>query len=452
MHLIVEARNHCLSQGVERNKKKWGHHQNHQGEPHHNGAFVIGSRKDGHVLGVQLKQGLCQGNRAERHVHGKSAGGYGQLHGVNPTAHSPPAPAGQGFQQIAPWRHSIVRVSNMLSLRGMPSRTGAMLPGLAVAGVAVAVGFAIHELASGVSALTVSLVLGVLLGNSGLLPTYTDAGLKFASRHLLRAGIVLLGLQLSLREVAHLGGKGFVAVIAVVAITFFGTQFIAQWLRVSPGLGLLTATGYSICGVSAVSAMTGAVDGDEEDATYAIALVTLFGSVSIFMLPIIGHLFDMGNVRFGLWAGSAVHDVAQVVATSTAYSPESLKGAVIVKLTRVMLLAPLVAMYAYNHRRASAKQEPHSHEQRVSPLPMFIVLFLVMVCVRTTDVLSADVLSWSKNIEKILLALALVGLGASVKFSKLRILGARPLLLGVFSWLLVMGTSLATIRLIPLDF
>jgi uncharacterized membrane protein YadS len=129
-----------------------------------------------------------------------------------------------------------------------------------------------------------------------------------------------------------------------------------------------------------------------------------------------------------------------------------LKGAVIVKLTRVMLLAPLVAIYAYNHRRASAKQEQHSHEQRVSPLPMFIILFLAMVCVRTTDVLSADVLSWSKNIEKVLLALALVGLGASVKFSKLRILGARPLLLGVLSWLLVMGTSLATIRLIPLDF
>ena len=340
----------------------------------------------------------------------------------------------------------------MLSLRGMSSRSIAFAPGVLVAAVAVAIGFGVHAYASGLSALTVSLVIGVLLGNSGLLPSNTDAGLKFAARHLLRAGIVLLGLQLSLREVAHLGGKGFLAVIAVVAITFFGTQLFAHWLQVSPGLGLLTATGYSICGVSAVSAMTGAVDGDEEDATYAIALVTLFGSVSIFVLPIIGHLFDMGNVRFGLWAGSAVHDVAQVVATSTAYSTESLKGAVIVKLTRVMLLAPLVAMYAYNHRRASAKQDQHSHEQRVSPLPMFIILFLAMVCVRTTDVLSADVLSWSKNIEKVLLALALVGLGASVKFSKLRILGARPLLLGVLSWLLVMGTSLATIRLIPLDF
>lgn len=334
----------------------------------------------------------------------------------------------------------------------MTQRAIGFAPGLALAGVAVACGFAANAVLSELSPLTASLVLGVLLGNLGLLPASTDAGLKFAARHLLRAGIVLLGLQLSLREVAHLGGKGFLAVIAVVLVTFIGTQLIAQWLGVSPGLGLLTATGFSICGVSAVSAMTGAVDGDEEDATYAIALVTLFGSVSIFVLPLIGHLFGMGNVRFGLWSGSAVHDVAQVVATATAYSQESLKGAVIVKLTRVLLLAPLVAAYAYNHRRKSTQQETHSHEQRVSPLPMFIVLFIAMVCLRSTDVLSSDVLSTAKSVEKILLALALVGLGSGVRFAKLRILGSRPLLLGVLSWILVMVTSLATVRLLPLDF
>lgn len=343
-------------------------------------------------------------------------------------------------------------MSNVLSPTSITQRAIGFAPGLGVAGAAVACGFGANAVVSELSPLTASLVIGVLLGNLGLLPSVTDAGLKFAARHLLRAGIVLLGLQLSLREVAHLGGKGFLAVIAVVLVTFIGTQLIAQWLGVSPGLGLLTATGFSICGVSAVSAMTGAVDGDEEDATYAIALVTLFGSVSIFVLPLIGHLFGMGNVRFGLWGGSAVHDVAQVVATATAYSQESLKGAVIVKLTRVLLLAPLVAVYAYNHRRKSSKIETHSHEQRVSPLPMFIVLFIAMVCLRSTDVLSSDVLSTTKSVEKILLALALVGLGSGVRFAKLRILGSRPLLLGVLSWILVLITSLATVRLLPLDF
>jgi uncharacterized integral membrane protein (TIGR00698 family) len=340
----------------------------------------------------------------------------------------------------------------VLTSGAVSQRAIAFAPGIGVAGAAVACGFLANAVVAEVSPLTASLIIGVLLGNIGVLPSATDAGLKFAARHLLRAGIVLLGLQLSLREVAHLGGKGFLAVIAVVLVTFIGTQLIAQWLGVSPGLGLLTATGFSICGVSAVSAMTGAVDGDEEDATYAIALVTLFGSISILILPLIGHLFEMGNVRFGLWGGSAVHDVAQVVATATTYSQESLKGAVIVKLTRVLLLAPLVAYYAYNYQRKSMRGHSSSGGQRVSPLPMFIILFIAMVCLRSTDVFSADALSVFKNLEKILLALALVGLGSGVHFAKLRVLGSRPLMLGIFSWVLVMGTSLATIRLIPLDF
>lgn len=342
-------------------------------------------------------------------------------------------------------------MSNVLSAGELSHKSKTFAPGLVVAGVAVAAGFGLHAVVSGLSPLTASLIIGVLLGNLGWLPLSTDAGLKFAAQHLLRTGIVLLGVQLSLREVVDLGGKGFLAVIAIVLVTFIGTQLIARWMGVSAGLGLLTATGFSICGVSAVSAMTGAVDADEEDATYAIALVTLFGSISIFLLPFIGHLFDMGNLRFGLWSGSSVHDVAQVVATASAYSQESLKGAVIVKLTRVLLLAPLVAFYAYNHRRNSTKRDPHSHERRVSPLPTFIILFIALVCVRSTEVLSDDVLSLLKTTEKILLALALVGLGSGVRISRLRILGSRPLLMGLLSWALVMGTSLFAIRLIPLN-
>ncbi len=336
----------------------------------------------------------------------------------------------------------------MLSGAERIQQSHSYLPGLLLAAAAVSMGFLINQQWANVSPLTASLVLGAILGNLGLVPSICEAGLRFSSRSLLRLGIIVLGFQLSFSEVAHLGGKGFIAVIAVVVVTFFGTQFIAKLLGVSPGLGLLTATGYSICGVSAVSAMTGAVDGDEEDATYAIALVTMFGSIAIFALPVLGHFFNMGNTRFGMWAGSSVHDVAQVVATATAYSKDSLSGAVIVKLTRVVLLAPLVAFYAYRHRRGVAQA---ADAPRTSPLPMFIVLFLVAVCIRTTDVLSSRVLADLKNFEKLCLAFALVGLGAGVRISKLRVLGARPILLGVLSWALVLFTSFFTIRLIPLN-
>ncbi|MSO15069.1 MAG: putative sulfate exporter family transporter [Acidimicrobium sp.] len=328
-------------------------------------------------------------------------------------------------------------------------------PGLAVAGVAVFWGFVVSWQWTSVSPLTASLLIGAIAGNLGLIPSVCESGLKFVSRHVLRAGIVLLGFQLSFSEVSHLGSRGFLAVISVVTVTFFGTQYIARLLGVSPGLGLLTATGYSICGVSAISAMTGAVDGDEDDATYAIALVTLFGSISIFALPALGHLMNMGNVRFGMWAGSSVHDVAQVVATATTYSHQSLAPAVVVKLTRVILLAPLVAVYGYRHSQSKKHEEPHEHPhtgaQRVSLLPMFIAFFLIAVSVRTTGALSTDTLSNLKHIEKTFLALALVGLGAGVKIKKLRLLGSRPIILGVCSWALVLATSVITVRLIPLN-
>lgn len=336
----------------------------------------------------------------------------------------------------------------------MFTKAGRIAPGLVVAGIAVLCSFVVSWQWSSVSPLTVSLLIGALAGNLGLIPSASEPGLTFASRHILRAGIVLLGFQLSFSEVAHLGSRGFLAVISVVIVTFFGTQYIARLLGVSPGLGLLTATGYSICGVSAISAMTGAVDGDDEDAMYAIALVTLFGSVSIFALPALGHLMNMSNIRFGMWAGSSVHDVAQVVASATTYSHQSLAPAVVVKLTRVVLLAPLVAIYGYRHSQSQKHAEPHQHphtgSQRISLLPMFIVFFLVAVSVRTTGALSSDLLNTLKQLEKILLALALVGLGAAVNIKKLRLLGSRPIILGVCSWALVLATSVITIRLIPL--
>lgn len=334
----------------------------------------------------------------------------------------------------------------MTSVRRMFTAVAPLVPGLAVAGAVVGLGFLAGWQWTGVSPLTVSLVISVVAANLGAMPARFDPGFKFAARHVLRAGIVLLGLQLSFGEVLRLGGRGLVAVIGVVTVTFFGTRAIARLLGVAPGLGLLTATGYSICGVSAISAMVGAVDGDEEDATYAIALVTLFGSVSIIVLPFLGHLVNAGSVRFGMWSGASVHDVAQVVATATAYAPASLGPAVIVKLTRVLFLAPLVTTVAVRHRRRTL-----SSGARVAPLPPFIALFLVLVAVRSTGVLADGLLTAAKHVEKVALAMALVGLGSGVRVSRLRILGARPFVLGLVSWILIMIASSIAIRFVPLD-
>ena len=210
----------------------------------------------------------------------------------------------------------------------------------------------------------------------------------------------MLGLRLSFDQVRDLGVVGALAVIGVVVATFAGIQLLARLMGVRPGLGLLVATGYSICGASAVAAMEPLSDADEEEVAYAIGLVTLCGSLSIAVLPAIGHALDLTAERFGAWAGAGVHDVGQVTATASAYAEASLAPALLVKLTRVILLAPMVAGVGIWRR--------HQHREsgeggRKAPIvPLFVVGFLAMIGLRATGWLSADALATAKDVEQAL--------------------------------------------------
>jgi len=226
-------------------------------------------------------------------------------------------------------------------------------PGLAFVAVAVVLAFLFGEVVD-VSPLVGGVVLGVIVANVGLTRPILTPGITFATKRLLRAGVVVLGLRLSFDQVRDLGVVGALAVVAVVVASFFGIQLLARLMGVSPGLGLLVATGYSICGASAVAAMEPLADADEEEVAYAIGLVTLCGSLSIIVLPAVGHAIGLSAEQFGGWAGAGVHDVGQVTATASAYAEESLAPALLVKLTRVILLAPLVAGVGLWRRRQHA--------------------------------------------------------------------------------------------------
>ena len=223
--------------------------------------------------------------------------------------------------------------------------------------------------------------------------------------------------------------------------TFFGIQLLARLMGVRPGLGLLVATGYSICGASAVAAMEPLADADEEEVAYAIGLVTLCGSLSIAVLPAIGHALDLTAARFGAWAGAGVHDVGQVTATASAYAEASLAPALLVKLTRVILLAPLVAGVGIWRRRQHAAVDEGG--KRAPIMPLFVVGFLAMIALRATGWLSDDALARAKDVEQALLTAGMFGLGCGVAFARLRRLGGRPLALGLASWVLVAAVALA---------
>ncbi|MEO1059458.1 MAG: putative sulfate exporter family transporter [Actinomycetota bacterium] len=317
------------------------------------------------------------------------------------------------------------------------------LRGLGVVALGVAAAFAITAVVD-ISTLVAGVVLGAIAANAGLLRPTFDAGIAFASKRLLRAGIVLLGLRLSMDEVRALGIEGAVAVVIVVLLTFFGVQLLAKAMGLSQSLGLLVATGYSICGASAVAAMEPLTDADEEETAYAIGLVTLCGTLSIFVFPFIGRALDMSDERFGTWVGAGVHDVGQVTATASAFGAAALATATLVKLTRVVLLAPMVFGVGYaRRRRVAAAEQPSDDDAPSVPLvPLFVVLFLGAIALRATGWLSDDALDVAKDIEEVLLTAGMFGLGAGVRFGRLRRLGGRPLVLGMVSWVLVAGAAL----------
>jgi uncharacterized integral membrane protein (TIGR00698 family) len=327
-----------------------------------------------------------------------------------------------------------------------------LLPGLALVAIAVAASFAVARFVD-VSPLVLGVVFGMIAANTGVLRPVLAPGVAFAAKRLLRAGIVLLGLRLSFDEVRDLGIAGLIAVVVVVVLSFAGIQVLARLLGLSSGFGLLVATGYSICGASAIAAMEPLSDADEEETAYAIGLVALCGSLSILVLPFLGNLMELSDVTFGTWAGAGVHDVGQVTATASAYSEAALAPATLVKLTRVMLLAPMVLGVGLVVRRrlASARTEPSSpgdeaaddpEAPSVTIVPLFVVGFLAAIALRATGWLSDDQLSTAKRFEQVFLTAGMFGLGAGVHIARLRRLGGRPLALGLVSWVFVACAAL----------
>lgn len=326
------------------------------------------------------------------------------------------------------------------------------LPGLALVAVAVIGALRLSTVVD-VSPLVAGVLLGVVASNIGIVKETYRAGVAFAARRILRVGIVLLGLRLSVDEVRALGVTGLVGVLVVLLMTFFGVQLLARALGLTRGLGLLLATGSAICGASAIAAMAPLAEADEEETAYAIGLVTLFGTLSIFVLPLVGRSLGLADRTFGTWAGAGVHDVGQVTATASSYAAAALAPAMLVKLTRVALLAPLLFGVGVVRRRrgaiatvdvADTTEQGHLRAgQSTAPLlPLFVVGFLAAIALRATGWLSTDTLSVAQEFEEVFLTAGMFGLGTGVQIARLWRLGGRPLILGVASWALVAGGAL----------
>lgn len=319
---------------------------------------------------------------------------------------------------------------------------------MAAGGALVAWG--IHQLIPAVPMLTASVVLGIavahLPGSRAFVRGAARPGLSLAGRRLMRVGIVLLGLGLGLDQVLRLGWATVAMVVGVVAATFFGTVWLGRRLGLPRDQPLLIATGYSICGASAIGAVSEVSGSDEEDVAASVALVTLCGTLAIAVLPLLQGPLGLSDLAFGRWVGAGVHDVGQVVATAQTAGPVALGEAVLVKLMRVALLAPLVAAVAFSVR-ARRRGVRTASGRRPAPVPLFVAGFLAAAAVRATGVLPDVALEWAHTAQEALLAAALFGLGSAVHLPSLARTGGRAAVLGLGAWVVVAGASYAGVML-----
>ncbi len=371
-----------------------------------------------------------------------------------------------------------------------------LIPGVLTAGVVAVVAVAAAEYLgtrvlgfedSPVSAVMVALLLGIALGNTRELPKVLESGLAFSMKRVLRIGVVLLGIRISVGEVVRVGALALPLVTVCVVCALVIVGLLSNRFGVAQKLGTLIAVGTSICGVSAIVAAAPTIGAEEEDTSYAISTITIFGMLALLLYPFLAHtVFGGMDTAIGYFLGTAVHDTSQVAGAALLYSevysaPDVIDVATVTKLLRNSLMALVIPVIAIQHREAAAAGTAAAGDAgdagnagavadagapgapngtRVATvtwppgwtwvgryIPLFVVGFVLMSVLRTVGdvslwasgralwVLSAE--HWSATVAGLsqaavhALVVALAAVGARTRLKRLLRLGVRPFLVGL---------------------
>lgn len=323
--------------------------------------------------------------------------------------------------------------------------TADMVSGLVVAVVGYAIALGLHRLVPAVGPVTWCVLLGIAYANvPGLRRATLKPGLTFAAKKLLRVGVSLLGLSISVGAIIALGLPMLVLVIGTLLVTFFVTKRLGRMWGLNDAQSLLLGTGFAICGASAIAAMRPNTDADDEDVTVAVALVTLCGTTAMLGLPLFQGILGLSDRQMGVWIGASIHDVGQVVGAASAVGAAALTVAVVIKLTRVLMLAPLVAGVALVRRRRAQGDPAVAAQPATLPpvVPFFIAVFLLLVVVRSTGVLPAGIVEVVGLVQGAVIAVAVFGLAADVNIASLVRRGHAELSLAAVATLFIILVSL----------
>ncbi len=322
-----------------------------------------------------------------------------------------------------------------------------LVPGiLAAVAVAAVARLGASFLPPALSEVLVAVLLGIVVANSGLLPASVTPGLRLAVHRILRLGIILLGARLSLGDVAQIGAGALGLVALTMTVGFAVALAGGRAARLPRRLALLIGVGTAVCGNSAIVATAPVIDAEEREVTFAVATITLFGTLAVFAYPLVGHALGLSSALFGVWSGVAVNDTSQVVAASAAYSPEARDIATVVKLVRNTLMAPLIVLIAWWWGRYARVEGERVRSSALRAFPLFVLGFLFMALLRTAGVIDRALAAQIDQAATACILVALAGVGLSTKLGHMRAIGPRPFYVGFAAAVIMAVLSLVALE------
>lgn len=312
--------------------------------------------------------------------------------------------------------------------------------GLILAGLIAAVSTVLGNFFPIIGSAVFAIIIGLVLKNTVGVGEDFQPGIKFSAKKVLQWSIILLGFSLNIQDIGKTGATSISVTLVTIAVAFIVAFLVGKWLKIPTNLKILVGVGTAICGGSAIAAVAPIIEADDDEVALSVSTIFLFNILAVFLFPFFGHLMQLSDAGFGLWAGTAINDTSSVVAAGYSFSETAGDYATIVKLTRATLIIPVSLVIAGIQIFKKKKTSDTVSIKQI--FPWFILWFLVASIISSTGILPAGFIAAAKWTSRFMIAMALGSIGLTANVKDMLKTGTKPVLLGLITWFFVAVSSL----------
>lgn len=321
------------------------------------------------------------------------------------------------------------------------------LPGIALAAIIAVPAWLLGRAIPIVGSPVFGILLGMILAFWKRPELFND-GISYTSKKLLQYSIILLGFDMNLYNVFKVGGQTLILMAFTLTAAFVTAFFAGKLLKLDGNTKTLIGVGSAICGGSAIAATAPVIHADDDEVAHSISTIFLFNVIAAFLFPFLGHVMGMSDQSFGLWAGTAVNDTSSVVAAGYSFSNAAGNLAVIVKLTRTLMIVPVTLVLAVYTSRKTAGSKKGGYNI-IKIFPWFVLGFVAASVINTFLLMPTGFSGFLSQTGKFVIVMAMAAIGLNTNLVKLIKSGGKPILLGFICWVVLALTSLGVQHILP---